>query len=234
MYSAQSIIWPPNYHIKKHKRARHVKLRATKTSGLVVTIPWRYPLKEIPAVLEEHKEWIVKQLQALAEKQTVELPTEINLRGCDSIYRVEYLYSNQRLKLIERPQKELVVYGNISDHVACKALLIKWLRQRTTQILSQQLSAVSLEIQLPFSKLTVRDQQTVWGSCTRQKAISLSYRLIFLPISLMRHIMIHELSHTVHLNHSDKFWSLVAKYDPNWQANRLAMRQANQYMPDWI
>lgn len=228
------ITWPPVYVVKKHKRARHVKLRATKKFGLVVTTPWRFPERDVSAVLEVHKEWIMQQLAVLRIQSEAALPEKIDLLSCNQSIRVEYISASGRLRLIERPGHELVLYGDLADRNQSKSILIKWLREQATRFLSAKLLAVSERVGLPFKTVTVRDQQTLWGSCTRDKAINLSYRLIFLPPQLVEHVMIHELCHTIHLNHSAKFWSLVAKYDINWQQNRVEMRKASQYIPEWI
>lgn len=58
--------------------------------------------------------------------------------------------------------------------------------------------------------------------------------MIFLPPELMRHILIHELCHTVHLNHSPQFWRLVAKYDPNWRLHNRLSKQEEMQLPMWL
>jgi predicted metal-dependent hydrolase len=234
MQSSLSVTWPPAYVVKKHKRARHVKLRATKKNGLVVTTPWRFPEHDIRAILESHKDWILQQLNLLRAQETDLLPDEIRLHAANEYFCIRYLASTGKLSMMERPGQELVLFGDIANTGKVKAMLVRWLRERAAAFLSAKLQEVSFRIGLPFKKVTVRDQLTMWGSCTREKSISLSYRLIFLPWELVEHVMIHELSHTVHLNHSAKFWSLVAKYDTNWQDNRRNMRKTNQYIPSWI
>jgi len=100
--------------------------------------------------------------------------------------------------------------------------------------LIHQLNIISEKTQLPYKKATIRDQQTRWGSCTKDKNISLNYKILFLPEHLARHIFIHELCHTIHLNHSDKFWKLVEKFDSHWQEHRRAIRKVNELIPGWL
>ena len=70
--------------------------------------------------------------------------------------------------------------------------------------------------QLPFkwSRLFIRSQKTKWGTCSSKGNISLNWRLIMCPPTILEYLVVHELSHTVHLNHSRKFWELVAKHYP--------------------
>lgn len=229
-----NLVWPPEFKIKKHRRAKHVKLRASKTKGLEITVPYRFNVKEIPSILEENKNWITKQLIKLQSQQMDVLPETITFHSADETWLIQYIPTSSRLKLIERTMREVVIMGKVDDKAKCKALLVKWFKHKASLFLAHQLKTISDAIQLPFEKLTIRDQQTLWGSCTSRKNISLSYRLMFLPMHLVRHIMIHELSHTKHLNHSDRFWNLVATHDVDWQQNRLEMRRAEKYIPVWL
>lgn len=232
--SVTEIDWPPAYIIKKHKRARYVKLRTIKSHGLQITIPYRFNLKNIPSILEENKPWIIKQLLLLQEQATVGMPDGIVIPVTNQTWLIEYIPSDTRLQLIERPHGELVITGPIHDESKCRLLLIKWLKLKAKSILLTQLQAVSQQAKLPFEALTIRDQKTLWGSCTSKRTISLNYKLILLPPALMIHIMIHELCHTKHMNHSTKFWQLVATHDSAWRENKRLMRKADQYLPKWL
>ncbi len=67
---------------------------------------------------------------------------------------------------------------------------------------------------LPFNRLSIRNQQTRWGSCSRQKNISLNRRLILMPEEIAEYIIVHELAHTVEMNHGKEFWRLVDSLYP--------------------
>lgn len=227
------ITWPPPYKIKRHRRARYVKLRANQLTHLDITVPYRFNLKDIPEILEKNRVWIIKQLARLQQKITA-LPSSVELKACDQNWSVHYMACDMALEIIERPNQGLVLVGKIDDQAACKKLLMKWVRLKAKAYLSEQLHNISQKAQLPFQKLTIRQQKSLWGSCTSKHAISLNFKLIFLPRELMSHVLIHELCHTKHLNHSIRFWNLVAKYDENWQENRHALRRADEYLPGWI
>ena len=230
--------WPPIYSVKRHSRSKCVKLKATLKNGLELVVPTRFNLKHIPKILVENKAWIEKQLLKLAQleqdKSNVILPNKIFLRAINQTWNIEYIESQNPLKIIHRPHQEIAIVGEIQDKTYCKKLLIHWLKQLANIYLKNHLSILSQKIQLPYNKVTIRDQETRWGSCTKDKNISLNYKLIFLPEHLASHIMIHELCHTVHLNHSDNFWKLVGKFDSDWQENRVAARKVDEFIPKWL
>jgi len=150
------------------------------------------------------------------------------------IWPVFYMESKCKLKIIQRPHHEIVLLGNVSDREACISVLMSWVKSYTKPYLIYQLNALSQELNLPYQKITIRDQKTVWGSCTSQKVINLNYKLCFLPEHLVRYVMVHELCHTQYLNHSHRFWSLVNRYDPSWKACRKELKEADQHIPNWV
>ena len=75
-----------------------------------------------------------------------------------------------------------------------------------------------------YKKVQVREQKSRWGSCSGKGTISLNWRLIQTPYYVRDYLIIHELAHTVHMNHSDKFWELVEKHFPNYYAAQRWLR----------
>lgn len=227
-------VWPPQYSIRKHKRAKYIKLRAHARRGLEITIPYRYKLHDVSALLEENKEWILKQLSQLPLSREIELPTIIHCHALNEQWQVHYLQSDARMQLIARPTRELVMVGDVRDKDVCRSLLLRWVRNHAKKYLTTELQKISDETGLQYSRVTIRSQQSVWGSCTAKKSINLNDRLLFLPNEIVRYVIIHELCHTQHLNHSLAFWNLVATFDPAWRSHRRELREASRYLPGWI
>ena len=234
MSQINPIEWPPSYIIKKHRRAKYVKLRASKQKGLEITIPYRYNLKALPLVLEENKDWIIKHLARVELQRNETLPDQISMALMNQLWRIHYQECNAKLEMIQRPHQEIVLVGKIQEKEKCKEKLIDWLKETAKQVLIPLLKEISERTALPYEKVTVRDQQTLWGSCTRDKSISLNYKLIFLPLPLASHVLIHELCHTKHLNHGKAFWHLVSKHDSAWVEHRRSLRHAEEWVPSWI
>ena len=232
--SHPAIEWPTAYKIKRHRLARSVKLRARRPHGLEITVPPTFNVKQIPGILDDNKEWIINQLVDLAARLPEKLPDRIDLPAMKEQWKIIYMPCRSRLEIIERSLHELVLVGMIPADGVCRKRLTLWLKKKANIFLRDQLIHLSKTIALPFSSLAVRDQKTLWGSCSSAKAIHLNYKLIFLPLDLAHHVMIHELCHTRHLNHSIGFWRLVAKHDTNYLENRQRLRQAEQFVPTWV
>jgi len=232
------ISWPPNYAIKKHASARQIKLKISSRKGLELIVPTRFNLKYIPKILLENRKWIEKQFSQLQQKRSIQenqtLPNKIVLSAINQSWDIHYIESSAKMKIITRPHQEIVLLGKIKNKILCKKLLIAWLKHHAKIHLAEKLKSVSDMTKLSYSKITIRDQKTRWGSCTKNKSINLNFKILFLPSHLATHILIHELCHTVHLNHSEKFWQLVLKFDPDCQQHRHAVRRVDEFIPEWI
>lgn len=76
-----------------------------------------------------------------------------------------------------------------------------------------------------YQKLTVRDQKTRWGSCSSRGTLSFNYRLIFAPPEILDYVVVHELCHLTHMNHSKDFWNMVGSVMPDYQKHRKWLRE---------
>lgn len=222
--------WPPPYTVKRHRMAKGVKLK-TSLNGLHIVVPPRFRLEQVPSLLEENKHWIIKHLPPISHKEN-NLPNKISLQALNTEWTVHYQACQAKLEMLIKPHHEIVLIGSIRDHNACKNKLIAWIKNIAAEHFALQLQALSTETNLSYKKFTVRDQKTLWGSCTSQKAIHLNYKLIFLPHELLRYVIIHELCHTKYLNHSSAFWKLVSLFDPNWSQHKNALRRIQ--LPEWL
>lgn len=76
-----------------------------------------------------------------------------------------------------------------------------------------------------YRAITIRNQRTCWGSCSRKKTLSFNYKLIFLPARVQEYVVVHELCHLREMNHSPKFWTLVSQIIPDYTERRRELRR---------
>lgn len=229
--------WPPHYTLRRSKRAKRINLRLCPERGLMLVMPFRASERSALDFLEQQKDWVFKHQDLLLPKTEQQaLPTEINLHAIEKVWKIRYekITGYKKIKLLQLPG-ELVLYGESLELNNCIEVLNEWLYVIAEKELYNWLKQLSQQCQLPFNQLSIRNQSTRWGSCTYAKNINLNVKLLFLPREITAYILIHELCHTRHLNHSEKFWHLVETFVPNYRQLIQQLKQIkNSYFPAWV
>ncbi|WP_448573679.1 M48 family metallopeptidase [Trichothermofontia sp.] len=231
----------PNYTLRYSQRAKYVNLRVSRQHGLEVVVPIGYDVAQIPAILRKRQAWIAKHLQrfAVEDDQSREvicpLPDRISLLAIAETWSVHYVATAMgRISLQEQLGNRLLLQGATSDRALCQRVLESWLKRKAYIHLAPWLLDLSRTHQLPFTHVSIRGQKTRWGSCSSRQSINLNYKLLFLPEALVRYVLIHELCHTVHLNHSPDFWALVAHLEPNYHVCKQELKKVDRLLPQWL
>ena len=229
----------PPYTIRVSQRARRVRLTVTAREGLVVTVPrtWRGDADE---VVRSKAAWATNALASVADRRArVEggaetlLPHVIELRMAGETWPVHYRQTGAAGVRAIPVGGTLEVRGDINDAEACLAALSRWLDRTSRDLLLPHLALASAESNVPYASARVRRQRTRWGSCSSRGTISLNRGLVFLPEHLVTALMLHELAHTRVLNHSVRFWDVLAQLDPTYEMHRAALRDATRLVPAW-
>lgn len=239
----QLLLWGSSYTLKKSRKTKHVHLQLSEYNTLEIIVPVGFNPKYLPKIFQEKRRWLKKYLPNFQDGRNLQvasgntqftLPTHISLKAVDEIWHVSYesLINKKSTRLMMSYQK-LTLIGNTEDKNECLMLLKKWLKRKGKQHLLSWLNRLSQQTNLAYKGVTVRGQKSLWGSCTINNHINLNYKLLFLPPELVNHLIIHELCHTKHHNHSKSFWKLVEKYDPTYHPNHKQLNQANKLVPTW-
>ena len=224
----------PAYDVRESNRARQVIIKVSPWSELEVVVPIGFDLSEIPDILRKKAGWIRKNLERTQPPEELTSPKSICLGLLGETWRAEYSRTPaQRLSLSEQAGNVLLLTGPVDDPVTVAASLNQWLQERAKEVLVPWLDRLSAELSLPFSRAAVRRQRTKWGSCSAEKSISLNRNLLFLPKSMARYVLVHELCHGRRLDHSKRFWSLLETFEPNARRTAAKLREAAQWVPRW-
>ncbi len=92
-------------------------------------------------------------------------------------------------------------------------------------IVHERLAHFNRHYKLHYKKVFIRNTRTRWGTCSTLGNLSFNYRIVRLPPILQDYIVVHELCHLVHMNHSKEFWNVVAQTVPDWKARRKALQK---------
>lgn len=97
-------------------------------------------------------------------------------------------------------------------------------RETARQVVTKRVYHFTKVYAVSWQRISIRNQKTRWGSCSRRGGLSFNYRLLFLPPHLRDYVIVHELCHLLEFNHSPHFWQLVAKAFPDYKELRRELR----------
>jgi predicted metal-dependent hydrolase len=231
--------WPPAFTLRFSARVRRVRVQICPRRGLQVVAPLNFNPKKADGVLLQHREWIertwMKIRPDITQQENATLPTGLNLLAINEIWGIHYSEdSNLTLDLNPVTGRNITVRKKNLNADYAHYYLKNWLLDQGQYHLLPWLKRLSELTGLKYSSANIRNNTSRWGSCSASKRISLNCKLLFLPAHLVEHILIHELCHTVHMNHSAAFWQLVTRFSPECSLWRKQMKDTQKYMPRWL
>jgi len=230
------------YILRISEKAKHVRFQVSVEKGLEIVVPKRFNASRVPSLVEKNSQWIERAFQKAKAFQGLispmadwQIPEEITSLALDLTWRVLACPDGMKSVVVrETSATSLVMHGATDDSDACQTALKGWLTHKAEDHLIPWLKRVSDEIGLSYSAVSIRQQQTRWGSCSARRLISLNARLLFLPPELVTYVLVHELCHTKHLNHSPRFWRLVESYLPDYRQFDRQLRNGIRWIPGWL
>ena len=233
----------PQYTIRESVRAKHVIIKASLHNGLVVVVPKGFDQRQVPQILSGKRQWIERALARIEQKKVVlaadwhgGLPERIRLNAINKELLIDYQQgAPSQVTLAVQGERRLLISGDIGDLSLVRTVLRRFMISKAKVDLIAWLQSLADEHGFVVNKVSVRLQKTRWGTCSFQGAISLNAKLLFLPHDLVDYVMIHELCHTVHHNHSPDFWQLVEEHMPRAETMRCRLRDdAWRFIPAWL
>lgn len=229
-----------DYTTRKSSRARYLRANIDHLGKIELVIPRRMSLKEASFWLHQNREWLQqRQQQIRARRQLPEdmdrpLPARIPVRLIDQTFSVSYEThpDSRRTRLqCNWPTQQIRIQTYDSQRAA--TALEKWALELAKKVLLTRLEMLSKRYELPCQGGQVRKQKTRWGSCSSRHTISLNRNLVFLRRELVDYLITHELCHTVHFDHSKRFWALVARFQPDYRQLDAELNDAAIHIPAW-
>jgi hypothetical protein len=225
-----------NWELRVSRRIRCARLQIKPYGGLEVVIPPRFPRHQVAGLVAKHAGWARRQLARQTQlRQSVRLPSHLSLAFDNSstpvIYTTDPLQAS--FDLFDELAAEKILI-DAESHPERSARLRDWIRQRAWKLFPALLAEEASRTGLVFKRLSIRSQKTRWGSCSSNGTISLNDQLLFLPEETVRYLLVHELCHTRHLNHSKSFWALVEQHCPDYRRHEKLLGKSRDLVPDWF
>jgi len=225
------------WQIRESPRARRLSVKVLRGGRVVVIVPRRTSQRTVAHFLRRHGAWIErKRAESRRNAPPVQPfpPQDIELSACEELWRVHVAGGSSRVSLETTAPRLLSLAGRVEDARAVRRVLRRWLVAKAHATFAPLLAAAAREFGFSYSKMTIRRQRTRWGSCSARGAISLNCTLLFQKPEVVRYLLIHELSHTRHLNHSKRFWDCVARCCARYEHFDRELRDGWKRVPAWV
>lgn len=194
--------------LRRHARARRYTLRVHGTDRTVVlTMPLRGSVREAKAFAERNGGWIAARLKRLPEAVPLADGCEIPLRGVP--HRIVHRGARGTVWTEAGDGMPLLCVAGDRAHAARR--LRDFLKREAKRDLEAASRHYAGELGVTVRRVSIRDQSSRWGSCTAAGVLSYSWRLILAPPYVLDYLAAHEVAHLVEMNHSPRFWRVVAR-----------------------
>ena len=192
------------------KNVRAMRLRVGKDAKITLSMPFYSTQKMALAFLESHKIW----LENSYKKALANLPKEDEIRFLGEIYKIKFY------KSVKEPffEDEFIITPNLKA-------LERFIKTRAKELFLELVSYYQPHINKPISRIVIRDSKTRWGSCNHKKGyINLSLRLTQKPISAVRYVVLHELTHLLYPHHQSSFYKFIEAIMPDYKEQEQILK----------
>lgn len=228
-----------DYQLIVSSRARRLSLKVLPGRGLVVTIPKRLARRHVPDFVEKNRVWIETALADLERQTPLRYrqwpPETLTLPAIGQEIRICFDSRNDQETRSRATTLDVAVITACPGNKAAVATeLAAYLKRLALDFLPARLDQLATLHGLDYRRVQIRGQRTRWGSCSSSGTISLNYKLMFLSTELVDYVLLHELAHTRHLDHSPAFWRQLSGMHPGARVLDRQLNEAGREVPPWL
>jgi predicted metal-dependent hydrolase len=223
-----------DYKIIASKRCT-MAVQVNKEGEVIVRLPYQVSAAAGHRLIVENKDWLYKQLWKIHKKQEEKqefqwidgasvllFGTSVVLRVSAEPYKKSYIVRETAAGIsVTGPSYE---GRELECQLKVKEVMKLWYRKKAKGYLEKKTAQWAMLMKVTFERISIRDQATRWGSCSGKGNINFNWRLVLIPEALADYVVVHELAHRLHMNHSRQFWSVVAQMLPDYLERRKELK----------
>ncbi|WP_435187960.1 M48 family metallopeptidase [Pseudothioglobus sp. nBUS_23] len=209
----------PNKIIRSKRKT--LSLTINENAELIIRAPKRLSIEKIQDFINEKENWINRK-KRLIENQIKDVTSNHN--------KLLYLGTLFPINVEQNASKELFFTGEefIANSIEPDSLSLsikKWYKNKFKEIALPRVAYFANKHNLMVNQVRIKNQKTMWGSCSSKNNINLNYLLLMAPMGVIDYVIVHELVHTIHRNHSTDFWDSVESIMPEFQEHKRWLKK---------
>lgn len=206
----------------RRKKIKNIIFKIKDEGVLAISIPWQTSYEYVENLLEKRKNWILKTVKKVNkisnEKIKYETGDILNIFSRKFLLVVE---KSERDEIIYKDEKLYLFTKNINDREYKKRIVDSWYREKGKSILGKLIEEWLLITNKSINKLTIKTLKRNWGSCeVGKKNINLNSELLKQDMKFVEYVILHEIAHLEHPNHSKNFYNYIEKFMPDWKERK--------------
>jgi len=222
--------------LRESRRARRLAVRVFQSGRVEIVVPLRTSRAAVEHFIARHRHWIERK-RAAARRDPARSepfpPQRCVLTGCNEVWQLQLAGGAGPLRIVAAAGL-LRLQGDCRNARDVRHALRRWLVSHAREVLGMQLRECAHELGFRYERCSVRRQRTRWGSCSVRGTISLNCCLLFQRPEVLRYLLIHELAHTRHMNHSRRFWQCVAEHCADHRVLDRELLDGWRRVPTWV
>lgn len=206
---------------------KSISIQITPQGEVIVRAPKLAPKFYIDNLIQKKASWINKKLSELKQNSLL-------LNESDKKQKIFFFLGDKyRLIYSEEGKNRVSFKDNFILHPQkeknAAKLMISWYKKHAKEIIIPRAQEISHLTGLKYKQIKITSAMSRWGSCNSKGTVCFPYRLIMTPPSVIDYVIIHELAHLAHLDHSPKFWAMVEKLYPNYKNSKKWLKKFGPY-----
>jgi predicted metal-dependent hydrolase len=203
--------------IRTSARARHMRL-VSSIRGIEAVVPEHFSDARLQKFVESKKDWISKTSQYYRRIKERTGHEDGTLYYLGERYRYHTVKDRLPSAIVSQGLK--IVTFHVTDRRTYRRQILAWYREQTGRIVAERLPVLSAIMDLQYNRVSIKQQRSRWASCSKKRNLNFNLLLSAAPVQVIDYVIVHELAHIVEMNHSKKFWEIVASADPEFKKHK--------------
>ncbi len=198
--------------------------------GIVVKIPLYFPAEDIEKLVIEKAEWIAEKYEQMEEQEQkkpvhhFESGETFYFRGTSLILNLIINPDRKRIMVKKQAGTLLVVSPN-AEKTVIRAAIEKWYRERAREVITDKVIYYQRFVGKNVGEIRIKEQKSRWGSCSSQANLNFNWKIVMAPDEIIDYLVVHELCHLLHMNHSKQFWNSVGNIIPDYKEREKWLKE---------
>lgn len=217
-----------NYQVIRSRR-KTLSIQVDERARVIVRAPHYASDAHIEKIVAQKRDWIEKNLRHIQSKISQHRPKVYQTGERFLFLGVEYpLFITDTASIVDL-QEDHIIFPRRFQHQPHEHMMA-WYQREAAHYIGNRTEELAGKLGIQYNKLNISKAHKRWGSCSAKGNINFSYRLMMATPFVIDYVIVHELIHRIHMNHSKEFWEMVAQYIPDYKVAKRYLKDHNLQM----